>query len=91
MILVKNTQCLYYSLPCYLPTGVIGPMADELPRREQLGINRNLYNRPKGRGIKPLSASGGLVRLRRIKILMKGRLCYFVLFEFFIKGTAADS
>jgi hypothetical protein len=37
-------------------------------------MNRNIYNRPKGRGIKPLSAifladlsaSGGLVR-RRIK------------------------
>jgi hypothetical protein len=35
---------------------------DELPRCKQRGINRNIYNRPKGRGIKPLSASGGLNR-----------------------------
>jgi hypothetical protein len=33
---------------------------NQLPRRKQRGINRNIYNRPKGRGIKPLSASGGL-------------------------------
>jgi hypothetical protein len=31
---------------------------NEIPRCKQRGINRNIYNRPKGRGIKPLSASG---------------------------------
>jgi len=30
------------------------------PAAEQRGINRNIHNRPKGRGIKHLSASGGL-------------------------------
>ena len=31
----------------------------ELPRRERRGILRNIYNRPKGRGMKPLSALYG--------------------------------
>ncbi len=30
------------------------------PTAEQRDINRNIHNRPKGRGIMPLSASGGL-------------------------------
>jgi len=46
------------------------------PTAEQRGINRNIHNRPKGRGInKPQAYEtpvrpvyGGLVRLRRIKI-----------------------
>ena len=33
---------------------------DEQPRRYQRGINRNHYDRPKGRGTEPLSAVGGL-------------------------------
>jgi len=32
------------------------------PRCKQRGINRNIYNRSKGRGNKPLSASGGFIR-----------------------------
>ncbi len=38
---------------------------NELPRCKQRGINRNIYNRPKGRGIKPLSA-GGLKKSHRL-------------------------
>ena len=46
------------------------------PTAEQRGINRNIHNRPKGRGInKPQAYQtpvrrvyGGLVRLRRIEI-----------------------
>ena len=42
---------------------------NELPRCKQRGINRNIYHRPKERGIKALPAlagkpEGGLVRLR---------------------------
>ena len=36
--------------------------ANEVPRCKQQGINRNISNLPKGRGIYPLSA-----RLRRIR------------------------
>jgi hypothetical protein len=38
-----------------------------LRQDKQRGIKGNYY-RPKGRGIKPLSAFGGLVRRRRIKV-----------------------
>jgi len=40
---------------------------NELPRSKLRGINQKLSLRLKRRGIKPLSASGGLVRLRRIQ------------------------
>ncbi len=35
---------------------------NELPRRKQRGIKNKNIERPKGRGIKPLSASGGIKR-----------------------------
>jgi hypothetical protein len=44
---------------------------NELPRCKQRGINRNIYNRPKGCGIYPLSASGELARLGRINLTLK--------------------
>ena len=43
----------------------ISDVSNELPRRKQRGIIKSI-ERPKGRGIQPLSASGGLVRLWRI-------------------------
>ena len=42
-------------------------LPNERPRRKQRGINRNIYNRPRGRGIKPLSASGGLKQARPVR------------------------
>jgi hypothetical protein len=42
------------------------PGAHELPRRKQRGINRNIHNRPKGRGIKPLSFGGFNVLFERV-------------------------
>jgi len=35
---------------------------NELPRRKLRSINRNIYNPPKGRAIKPLHASGAYNR-----------------------------
>ena len=34
--------------------------ADKLPRRKRTGYQSENYDRPKGRGIKPSSAAGGL-------------------------------
>ncbi len=54
--------------------GNIVSMTNELPRSKLRGINRKLSYRLKRRGLKPLSASGGLVRLRRIEFLELGTL-----------------
>jgi len=48
---------------------VLGPPSHESFPAASSGVSiGNHLNRPKGRGIKPLSASGGLVRLWRIDV-----------------------
>jgi hypothetical protein len=44
---------------------------NELPRCKQRGINRNIYNRPKGRGIKPLSSGGLNWQLKRSTAMIR--------------------
>jgi hypothetical protein len=51
----------------------------EQPRCKQRGIDRNIYNRPKGRGIKSLSASGGLNRIKPLGLVS-------IIVVFFLSG-----
>jgi len=43
------------------------------PAAEQRGINRNIHNRPKERGTKPLSASGGFKKVYNLKGVKNGK------------------
>ena len=46
-------------------------MVNKLPRRNRTGYQSENYNRPKGRGIKPSSAVGGLNLLAQLNSLEK--------------------